>query len=161
MDTLPIFRVLIRAKMSCLGPHGKKLKGYPQVPQSLGEHLRRRRLDLGLSQEKAGARFGISFTAYNGWEGDRISPGIGKWPLICEFLSYDPSPPPCDTFPEAVFALRRRLGLDKHQFAKRVGVDVKSVRNWESSKRVPFRRLRERLAALAPDLGALVWSERR
>lgn len=153
--------MLIRAKMDFLGPHEKKVKGYPQMPQSFGEHLRRRRLDIGVTQEQAGARFGISFTAYNGWEGDRVSPGIGKWPLILDFLGYDPSPPPCDTFAEAVWALRRRLGLDKHQFAKRVGVDVKSVRNWESGKRVPFRRLRERLVALAPDLEALVEVGRR
>ena len=161
MATLPIFIAHIQGARRCLGPHEKLVKGYPAVPGSLGEHLRKRRLDLGLTQEQAGARFGISFTAYNGWEGDRGSPGIGKWPKIFDFLGYDPSPPPCNTFAEAVSALRRRLGLDKHQFAKRVGVDVKSVRNWESGKRVPFRRLRERLVALAPDLKVLVGVERR
>lgn len=155
MDTLPIFRALIQAKLSCLGPHEKKVKGYPQMPQSLGDHLRRRRLDLGVTQEQAGARFGISFAAYNGWEGGRVSPGIGKWPKIINFLGYDPSPPACDTFAETVSALRRRLGLDKHQFAKRVGVDVKSVRNWEYGKTIPFQKVRNLLVQLGPDLTAL------
>ncbi len=161
MDTLPIFRVAIRAPLRCLGLHEKKTKGYPVAPKSLAEHLRRRRLDLGLTQEQAGARFGISFTAYNGWEGSRVSPGIGKWPLIFDFLGYDPSPPRCDTFAAAVSALRRRLGLDKHHFAKRVGVDVKSVRNWESGKTTPFRKVRNVLMQLGPELTALASPEHR
>ena len=161
MGSLPFFWATIRAPLHCLGPHEKRVKGYPDAPRTLGEHLRKRRLDFGETQEQTASRFGVTFTSYNGWEADRIAPGIGKWPLILDFLGYDPSPPACATFPEAISALRRRLGLDKHQFAKRVGVDVKSVRNWESGKRVPFRRLRERLAKLGPDLQALVYAERR
>lgn len=51
--------------------------------------------------------------------------------------------------------------MDKHQFAKRVGVDVKSVRNWESGKRVPFQRVRTQLMEIAPDLEALAMTGRR
>jgi len=156
MATLPIFNAHIHAIRSCLGPHEKLVKRYPAIPRNLAEHLRKRRLDLGLTQEEAAQRFGISVAAYNGWEGGRGSPSIGKWPKIFDFLGYDPSPPPCNTFAEAVSALRRRLGLDKHQFAKQVDVDVKSVRNWESGRSVPLRRLREKLLALATDLEALV-----
>jgi transcriptional regulator with XRE-family HTH domain len=121
----------------------------------LAEHLRKRRLDLGLTQEEAAQRFGISIAAYNGWEGGRGSPSIGKGPKIFDFLGYDPSPPACSTFAEAVSALRRRLGLDKHQFAKRVDVDVKSVRNWESGKTIPFQKVRAILTQLGSDLLAL------
>lgn len=161
MATLPIFTALIQAPWRCLGPHEKRMKHYPESPSTLGEHLRKRRLDLGMTQEQAAMHFGVTVVSYKSWEGDRNSPGIGKWPGIIDFLGYDPSPPSEDTFAKAVSALRRRLGLDKHQFAKRVGVDVKSVRNWESGKHGPFRRLREQLVGLAPDLEALVVVGRR
>jgi transcriptional regulator with XRE-family HTH domain len=154
MATLPIFWATIRAPLHCLGPHEKQVKGYPAAPTTLGEHLRKRRLDLRETQAQAAARFGISSTAYNGWEGDRIVPNIAKWPDVVRFLGYDPSPSP-NGFAESVRALRRRLGLDRRELARQLGVDVKSVLNWEAARTVPFSKMREKLAALEPGLPSL------
>ena len=141
----------MRVPLHCPGPHDKQVKGYPETPRSLGEHLRKRRLDLGQTQVQAAARFGISVTAYNGWEAGRIAPEIAKWPEVVRFLGYDPSPAPT-TFGEAVVALRRSLGLDRPKLAARLGVDVKSALNWESGRTLPVSRLRHRLSRLAPEL---------
>ncbi|MBI1951143.1 MAG: helix-turn-helix transcriptional regulator [Acidobacteria bacterium] len=35
---------------------------YPEVPKTLGDHLRRRRLDLGISQRELAERLGVSKT---------------------------------------------------------------------------------------------------
>ena len=125
--------------------------GYLEAPTTLGEHLRKRRLDLRQTQEQAAKGFGISVTTYNYWEANRVTPDISKSPKIIGYLGYDPSPAP-GSFPESVRALRRHLGLDRQQFAKQLGVDAKSVLNWEAARTVPFQRVRERLAALSPDL---------
>ena len=45
MATSPILIIQIQSSRSCLGKHAKSVKGYPEVPISLGEHLRKRRLD--------------------------------------------------------------------------------------------------------------------
>lgn len=147
MATLPIFGATIRAPLRCLGPHEKHLKGYPEAPKTLGEHLRKRRLDLRRTQEQTAAHFGISPTAYHGWEADRNTPNIAKWPEVVRFLGYDPSPIPTN-FGEAVSAIRQSLGLDKRKFAARLGVDVKSVLNWEAGRTSPFPNMRKRIAAL-------------
>ncbi len=147
MATLPIFWATIRAHLRCLGPHERQVKGYPEVPKTLGEHLRKRRLDFRQTQEQTAARFGISPTAYQGWEAGRIIPNIAKWPEVTRFLGYDPSPTPTN-FGEAVTALRRVLGLDKRKLATKLGVDVKSVLNWEAGRTSPFPSMRKKIAAL-------------
>lgn len=125
------------------------MKGYPQAPTTLGQHLRKRRLELNLSQAQTARHFGVSPTAYIWWEADQITPKIGKWPEIVRFLGYDPSPIP-ESFGETVTAARRSLGMDKRQLAAKLGVDVKSVLNWETGRTTPFPRMRQTILALAP-----------
>lgn len=151
MSTLPIFIAQIQASRRCLGSHEKQLKGYPEAPITLGEHLRKRRLDLRHTQEQSAKYFAISVTTYNYWEANRVTPSISKSPKITIYLGYDPFPAP-KGFSESVRALRRHLGLDRQRFAKLLGVDSKSVLNWETARTVPFQKVRARLAAMRPDL---------
>lgn len=153
MATLPIFIAHIQSSRCCLGRYEKKVKGYQENPKTLGEHLRKRRLEFDQTQENMAIRFRISLTAYNSWEANRVVPKLAKWPEIVRFIGYDPTPPPTK-FSQAVAALRRSLGLDKHQFAKRLQVDVKSVLNWEASRTEPFPKMRKKLAALASESDA-------
>lgn len=127
------------------------MKGYQEAPTTLGEHFRKRRLDLGQTQEQAAKWFAISVTTYNYWEANRVTPDISKSPKIVGYLGYDPHPVPA-CFSESVHALRRHLGLNRQQFAKQLGVDAKSVLNWEMARTVPFPKVRMRLAALRPSL---------
>lgn len=120
------------------------MKGYPAAPTTLGEHLRKRRLDLRETQEQAAARFGISFTAYNGWEANRIAPNSAKWPEVIRFLGYDPTPPPSD-LGEALTILQRLHGLRKDQLAVRLGIERKTLFNWLAGKTVPSPQACERV----------------
>lgn len=147
MATLPIFWATIRASLRCLGPHDKRVKGYPENPGTVGEHLRKRRLDLRQTQVQTARQFGITPTAYIKWESGHIVPSVSKWPEVLRFLAYDPLPPPV-TFAESVTALRRALGLDKRRLAARLAVDVKSILNWEAQKTVPVRQTAHKLLAL-------------
>ena len=45
-----------------------RTKGYPEKPQTLGEHLKKRRRELGLLQREAAERMGISTDTYANWE---------------------------------------------------------------------------------------------
>lgn len=157
MVSLPIFIAHIQASRCCLGPHEKQAKNYPENPKTLGEHLRKRRLDLYQTQEQVAMRFGVSVTTYIYWEANHVVPKVDKWPKIVQFLGYDPSPPPT-TFGDAVTTLRYSLGLDRHRFARRLGTNAKSVMHWESNRRRPCNRLLAKLANLRPDLSAFTSS---
>ncbi len=139
MGTLPFFWATIRAPLHCLGPHEKRVKGYPDSPKTLGEHLRKRRLDLGETQEQAASRFGVTFTSYNGWEADRIAPKVWHWPKVIEFLGHDPNPAPT-TFDEALTSLQRRHGLPREMLAVRIGIERKTLFNWIAGRTEPCQK---------------------
>ncbi len=50
-----------------------------------------------------------------------------------------------------VRSLRDRLGLTREEFAMRYGLEVETVRNWETGKREPDRTARSYLTAIAND----------
>jgi transcriptional regulator with XRE-family HTH domain len=102
-----------------------------------------------LTQVQAARQLGISVTAYNFWESGRIAPGITKWPKIIQFIGFDPTPEPT-TFSDALRALRRARGFEQRTLAARLGVDTKSVVNWELGRTRPFRATRKKLADIAP-----------
>lgn len=48
-------------------------KDFSECPQTLGEHLKKRRRELGLLQREAAARMGILTETYTNWEKTRPS----------------------------------------------------------------------------------------
>jgi transcriptional regulator with XRE-family HTH domain len=74
---------------------------YPRELRTLGDHLRRRRLDLGLLQREAAARIGCSVSAVNNWERNRTQPKMTLVPAILAFLGYVPLETPDDPAPIA------------------------------------------------------------
>jgi DNA-binding XRE family transcriptional regulator len=64
-------------------------RAFPSVPRTLGERLRRRRLETGLLQREVAVILGVSeFTVLNG-ELDRTKPQSRLWPKWIAFLGYD------------------------------------------------------------------------
>jgi transcriptional regulator with XRE-family HTH domain len=68
-----------------------KPKGYPENPQTLAEHLRRRRMDLGITEKEAARRFGANQASLINWEKGRTEPAVRFLPRIIAFLGFDPS----------------------------------------------------------------------
>lgn len=67
-----------------------KPANYPENPQSLGEHLRRKRLDLGLLQTEAATQLGCHKATLRLWEKDKVEPERRQRSRIIKFLGYDP-----------------------------------------------------------------------
>jgi len=61
-------------------------------PQTLGEHVRKRRLELGLTQSQAAEQLGASPWTVLNWEKGHTEPPIESMPAIIRFLGYDPLP---------------------------------------------------------------------
>lgn len=67
--------------------------GYPTALTTVGDHLRKRRLDLGLSFKQAAARLGVHFTTLMNWELRQREPAARFTPAVVRFLGYDPTNP--------------------------------------------------------------------
>lgn len=88
-------------------------------PQTLGAHLKKRRMDLGARQKDVAEEIGVNHRTYEGWEQEKYEPEFRYWPGIIRFLGYDPNPEP-GTFGERIRAARRWDGFSRRALAKRL-----------------------------------------
>ena len=63
-----------------------KPKGYPEYPQTLGERIRKHRMDLGLYQKDVARFLEVSTDTVNYWEKGRVKPRRKRWAGIDAFL---------------------------------------------------------------------------
>lgn len=126
MAALPFCRVRLRAEKP-------KPAAYPKEPKTLGGHLRKKRLDLGLLQKDVAGQIGIDLKTLCNWEGQRTEPKIRFLPAIFRFLGEDPRPRP-STPGEQLRAARTALGLSQEALARRLGVDPGTVSRWENGR---------------------------
>lgn len=104
-------------KLVCRRP-----KAYAEAPKTLGEHLLKRRSELGATQFEVATRLGTSLETVGNWEKDQAEPAMRFFPAIFAFLGYDPFPLP-RTLAERLLSKRRALGLSVKRAAEMVGVD--------------------------------------
>ncbi|MFQ5675836.1 MAG: helix-turn-helix domain-containing protein [bacterium] len=117
---------------------------YPKTLKTLGDHIRKRRLDLGLFQEQIARRIGVdAVTVYN-WERNRNSPHLRVIPKIIAFLGYAPCQP-AKSLPEKLLSCRRLLGLSQKQMAKMIGIDPYTLGKFERGKGQAMERTLERI----------------
>jgi transcriptional regulator with XRE-family HTH domain len=103
---------------------------------TLGDHLQKRRLDLGLQWKEVAEETGTHATNVANWWKGRTRPGLRLWPGVIRFLSYDPRPRD-----ESLGAqLRRRRethGWSRAEVATHLGVSGSVLWRWESGQRQP------------------------
>ena len=122
-----------------IGLKGRKSKPYAEHPLTLGQHLRKRRCELGLFQREVAKVLAADPHSVTEWGEGPHKPGIRFWPAIITFLGYDPHPEP-RTLCERPRAKRRALGLSIAEAAQRLGVDEETFGKWERENRVPIER---------------------
>lgn len=122
---------------------------YPKELRSLGDHLRARRIDLGLFQSAVAELIGVHELTITNWERNATEPEVQYMPAIIRFLGHDPSaaetPLP---FPERLAAARRARGLTQKQLAVKLRVDPTTVRDWESGQHKPSRNKLDLITAV-------------
>jgi transcriptional regulator with XRE-family HTH domain len=116
----------------------RKPMPYPEVPATLGDHLRIRRHERGLLQKDAAASMGVNTFTLANWEKGYTNPRLRFWPGIIEFLAYDPRPEPKPSdLAQRTQWTRRRRGLSLRALAVQLGVDPETLRRWECGMRTP------------------------
>lgn len=106
----------------------------------MGEHLKKRRMDLGLLQKELAKRLGADTASVWNWENGNANPELKFIPGIITFLGYDPRPKPAVLAKQLVH-YREGKGWSQKRYAKELGVDPSTLARWERGERVPRRKL--------------------
>jgi transcriptional regulator with XRE-family HTH domain len=109
-----------------------KLKEPSFEPQTLGSHLKKKRLDLGLTQKEAGKRLGVTQYTVMNWEFGLCEPALHRLLAIRRFLGYELEPVALTSLAEHLAAKRRQLGWTQKQAARTLGVDPSTWSVWEA-----------------------------
>ena len=124
---------------SPIGPHFTEKKGYPANPKTVGEMIRKRRLDLGLRQIDAAKMIGCDQMSVVNWEKGHRAPRVNHLASVVRFLGFNPFQNG-DTMAQRLISHRKALGVTQAAFAARLGVDPSTLARWERGQREPTGR---------------------
>lgn len=113
-------------------------KGYPVELQTLGDHIRKRRLDLGLLQMEVASEIGVSENTVWNWE-HGTEPELRHIPAVLSFLGYMPWKCPDDPGGEAC-PLQEGKGLSLRRLGPLMGRDPEQLEDWLSGRHEPIER---------------------
>lgn len=118
---------------------------YPKNLVTLGDHIRKRRLDLKLTQKQVALTIGTNVTSILGWETNLHSPVISFIPKIVKFLEYIPYSKDFSDFKEKLKYFRKLAGLSQEKLANLLHVDESTIASWERGEHKPIKRLSNKL----------------
>ena len=116
-------------------------EGYPEAPSTLGEHVRRVRMDRGIEQKALARELGVTAGTLANWELRSTEPEVRHLPAVLHFLGFDPRPEGV-TLADRVRRQREGLGLSQRALADRLQVDPTTVSDVERGTGPRSRRVR-------------------
>lgn len=134
-EILHFLRLVPFYHLTISAPHPQK-PGYPKSLVTIGDHIRKRRLDLGLFQRQVAAQIGVDEASVWNWEKGGMKPEIRYIPDIISFLGYNPLPESHNLQARLVWA-RSSRGLSRVACARLLGVDPSTLARWETGRRKP------------------------
>jgi DNA-binding XRE family transcriptional regulator len=121
---------------------------YPKTPTTIGEHIRKRRLDLNLFQKEVAKIIGVSEDSVTYWETSRSYPQIRHIPSIVSFLGYNPFKTNSAGLADQVKKYRLMNGLSLKRMGEIIGVNETTVASWESGKTTTSIKIMDNLLIL-------------
>lgn len=112
--------------------------GYPEHLLTIGDHIRKKRMDLGLLQREAAKIIGVKATTIWNWE-HGTEPEQKYNPRIINFLGYIPFDCPDDIMGRLAW-YKRFNGLSLPELGRRMNRHPDQLRGWLSGERRPFAR---------------------
>jgi transcriptional regulator with XRE-family HTH domain len=103
-------------------------QAYPLALNTIGDHLRKVRLDRNMSQPEVAKVIKVSTDTITGWELNRNTPTPKYVKKIIEFLGYSPFVSEKATLNEQLYYTRLTLGLTQKQIAKQIGCNETTIR---------------------------------
>ena len=112
-------------------------EAYPKTLQTIGDHLRKKRLDLKLFQKDVARLLGVTTSTVTNWEKNRGGTAIRFIPKIIEFLGYNPLIETAPTIGKQIMQYRRNQGLSIKKLARELGIDPTTLARWERGESIP------------------------
>jgi len=118
---------------------------YPKALTTLGDHIRKRRLDLGLSQGQAAQKLDIKKESIHRWERNYNQPETRHIPKIYDFLGYCPYQR-YTLLCQKIRLWRESLGLTQKEMAEQAKIDESMLAGWERGFHKPTVKSKKTLA---------------
>ncbi len=126
-------------------------KAYPKKLVTIGDHIRKRRLDLKLTQKQVAELVGVDQTTVWNWERNRCKPTIARIPELTDFLGYVPIENGMTTLGEHLKTFRILSGMSQRALARVLGIDPSTLSKLESGKRTHCRMVLAKVERLLKD----------
>jgi len=135
---LPFCHLLIKT-LRCPHPHRWKCtQAAPAAPKTIGEHIKRRRLQLHLLQSQVADLLGVHPASVQNWERGIGVPAVRVIAKIIAFLGNDPDPEPAG-LPARIIHARRRSGITQEALAAALNIDPVTLYRWEQGLTIPSK----------------------
>jgi len=115
---------------------------------TIGDHIKKRRMDLRLLQKDIAKRWNVTEETITNWENGYSIPMISYYPLIIEFLGYSLWQFDTNTLSGKILEYRHRYGLSAKQLGRLLGVNLSTVRSWELNESTPSKQKIKKLELL-------------
>lgn len=125
-------------------------KEYPKALDTIGDHIKKRRLELNLYQKDVAKIIGVKEESIYNWENNYSEPQIHLLPKIIEFLKYIPYNLHNNnmTIGDKIIFYRKLHGLSQRRLAEFLEVDETTIRDWEKEKHQPEKKLLKRISEI-------------
>jgi site-specific DNA recombinase len=124
---------------------GGRVIRIPAEAKTIGDHIRRKRLSMGLRQKDAAKHLGVTAASVYNWEANKGVPEFRSMPAVIHFLGYNPLPAATTTAQQLV-RRRTELGMSQKEAAQQMGVDPSTLARWERGEREPDGPCAKRIA---------------
>ncbi len=115
-------------------------KAYPKELVTIGDYIRKRRLDLKLTQKELGAFLGVDECTVLNWEKQRCQPAISRMPKLMDFLDHTPNETGTVNSHTQLRVMRIFMGMVQRTFARLVGIDPSTLSRLERGKGRPSEK---------------------
>ncbi|WP_373417364.1 helix-turn-helix domain-containing protein [Mucilaginibacter phenanthrenivorans] len=114
-------------------------KAYNPHPQTLGEHIKKRRIEANILQKDVAAIIGVSEDSVTYWENERSAPQVQHYPNIIRFLGYYPFDHETKSIAGKLKQVRYCLGLSFEACGELFLVHSTTIRSWEMKRNPPSK----------------------
>ena len=114
---------------------------YMVNPNTIGDKLRNRRIELGLLQKEVAERFGVIEESITNWENGHSILQVRYYPKLIAFLEYYPFPEDNISVGGRIQKYRYINGLSHKAMGRLVGVDGSTICRWENwlTAKLPYK----------------------
>ncbi|NVK52517.1 MAG: helix-turn-helix transcriptional regulator [Flavobacteriaceae bacterium] len=120
-DVLPICNITLRVSRPSYKPYPKK------EDVRLGAELKRKRLDLGWTQQQTADHFGIVKDSYQGWEWNKRIPHIKYRKMVNELLGYNFWDDGSNSLANRCLLYRIEKGISREQLGKLLNISEMTI----------------------------------